>query len=213
MQQLAHLLALSLLSLLPTLATASTADDWRTRSIYQVITDRFALPEGSSIDPKACNPAQQKICGGTWQSIIQNLDYIQGMGFSAVWIRCACRYFCPGLPTHRVLMPRADPPITFYFLPPSHASFSPVNQNIPGPTAYGDPYHGYWIADITQLNDRFGTADDLKQLSNELHQRDMYLMVDVVVNNVASTTNPPNYNQYLFKDRACGCSSSVHVQQ
>ncbi|KAG8900223.1 hypothetical protein FRC00_013880, partial [Tulasnella sp. 408] len=77
---------------------------------------------------------------------------------------------------------------------------SPVNQNIPGPTAYGDPYHGYWIADVSQLNDRFGTADDLRQLSEELHRRGMYLMVDVVVNNVASPTIPPDYSQYLFKD-------------
>ena len=25
-------------------------------------------------------------CGGTWQGIIKHLDYIQGMGFTAVWI-------------------------------------------------------------------------------------------------------------------------------
>ncbi|KIO25152.1 glycoside hydrolase family 13 protein [Tulasnella calospora MUT 4182] len=147
----------------PSLAAAATADEWRSRSIYQLITDRFALPSGSSIDPKTCNPAQAKFCGGTWQGIMQHLDYIQGMGFTAIWI-------------------------------------SPVNQNIPGPTAYGDPYHGYWIADVSQLNDRFGTADDLRQLSDELHRRGMYLMVDVVVNNVASATIPPNYSQYLFKD-------------
>ncbi len=62
-----------------------------------------------------------------------------------------------------------------------------MNQNYEGDrTAYGYPYHGYWIADITQLNDRFGTEDDLKALIADLHARDMYLMVDVVVNNVVS---------------------------
>ncbi|KAG8983820.1 hypothetical protein FRB90_005717 [Tulasnella sp. 427] len=165
MQSLTRL-AVSLIglsTLLPSLAAAATAEEWRSRSIYQVITDRFALPSGAGIDPGACNPAQAKFCGGNWQSIIQNLDYIQGMGFTAIWI-------------------------------------SPVNQNILGPTAYGDPYHGYWIADISQLNDRFGTADDLRQLSDEVHRRNMYLMVDVVVNNVASTTISPDYSQYLFKD-------------
>ena len=51
---------------------------------------------------------------------------------------------------------------------------SPVNQNYEGPkTAYGDPYHGYWIADATQLNEHFGTSDDLKALSAELHRRNM----------------------------------------
>ncbi|KAG8904709.1 hypothetical protein FRB99_001295 [Tulasnella sp. 403] len=158
-----HLFLLALLPLFSTLAFAASADDWRSRSIYQIITDRYALPANSGIDPNACDPMQQRICGGTWASITANLDYIQNMGFTAIWI-------------------------------------SPVNQNIPGPTAYGDPYHGYWIADITQLNDRFGTADDLKALSNALHQRGMLLMVDVVVNNVASTSMTPDYSQYYFKD-------------
>ena len=83
---------------------------------------------------------------------------------------------------------------------PVFDEYSPVNQNIAGPTAYGDPYHGYWIADITQLNPKFGTAQDLMDLSNELHKRKMYLMVDVVVNNVAATTTTPDYSPYLFKD-------------
>lgn len=84
-----HLLSLlSTLALsIPAVVRAASADDWRQRSIYQIITDRFALPEGSGIDPAACNTTQQKYCGGTWQSIIQNLDYVQNMGFTAVWIR------------------------------------------------------------------------------------------------------------------------------
>jgi alpha-amylase len=51
---------------------------------------------------------------------------------------------------------------------------SPVSQNYEGPrSAYGDAYHGYWIADASKLNDRFGTADDLKALSDEVHKRGM----------------------------------------
>jgi len=76
-----------------------------------------------------------------------------------------------------------------------------VNQNYQGPrSAYGDPYHGYWIADISQLNDKFGTADDLKALSAEVHRRNMYLMVDVVINNVMATSLTPDYSTYMFKD-------------
>jgi hypothetical protein len=53
---------------------------------------------------------------------------------------------------------------------------SPVSQNYEGPrTAYGDAYHGYWIADASQLNSRFGTSDDLKSLSTELHRRGMFV--------------------------------------
>ena len=79
-----------------------------------------------------------------------------------------------------------------------------MNQNIEDHTAYGDAYHGYWIDDIKKLNSRFGTPDDLKALSAELHKRDMYLMVDIVVNNVVATTTKPNLNNFFFKDGAHG---------
>ncbi|KAG2360827.1 glycoside hydrolase family 13 protein [Suillus spraguei] len=137
------------------LVYAATADQWRGRSIYQVIIDRYALPDGA--DPNQCPPGTRTWCGGTWNSLRQNLDYIQDAGFTAVWI-------------------------------------SPVSQNYEGPTTpYGDPYHGYWIADASQLNARFGTSDDLKNLSDELHRRGMYLMVDVVVNDVMATSITPIY--------------------
>ncbi|CAE6409846.1 unnamed protein product, partial [Rhizoctonia solani] len=128
-----------------------------------IITDRFALPLGSNIPPDACDPMKQRYCGGTWNSIRENLDYIQNMGFTAIWI-------------------------------------SPVNKNIEGSTGYGESYHGYWIEDISQLNAHFGTADDLKALSAELHARGMYLMVDMVVNNVvAAGTTEPDLSSFFFK--------------
>lgn len=35
---------------------------------------------------------------------------------------------------------------------------------------------------MNSLNPHFGTADDLKALSRAVHERAMYLMVDIVVN-------------------------------
>nr|WVH01977.1 alpha-amylase [Naematelia aurantialba] len=136
------------------LTHAATADQWRSRSIYQLITDRFAPPSDTapartSPLPETCDPAAQTWCGGTWLSIIDQLDYIQGMGFSAVWI-------------------------------------SPISLNIDVETPYNYAYHGYWVNDPLTLNPRFGSDADLKALSAALHARDMYLMVDIVVNNVPS---------------------------
>jgi alpha-amylase len=73
---------LSLVLALSGVAKAATADEWRSRSIYQVFTDRFALGDGSTAT--ACDLAVGKYCGGSWQGIIKNLDYIQNMGFTAV---------------------------------------------------------------------------------------------------------------------------------
>lgn len=71
-------------SLLPTLslagaAIAASADEWRSRSIYQVIVDRFAKEDGSSGN---CN--LKEFCGGSWKGLVNKLDYIQDMGFTAV---------------------------------------------------------------------------------------------------------------------------------
>ncbi|KAK3397706.1 alpha-amylase A precursor [Sordaria brevicollis] len=136
---------------------ALTGAEWRKQSIYQVVTDRFARSDLSTNAP--CDTSQQVYCGGSWQGLISKLDYIQGMGFTAVWI-------------------------------------SPIVKQIDGVTKDGSSYHGYWASDIWSLNPSFGTADDLKALSKALHDRGMYLMLDVVTNHMA----------YL------GCRSCVNYQ-
>ncbi|ODN79910.1 hypothetical protein L202_03799 [Cryptococcus amylolentus CBS 6039] len=141
--------------------SAATADQWKGKSIYQLITDRFApvsdtAPARSSPIPDTCNPIDQTWCGGTWLSIIDKLDYISGMGFDAIWI-------------------------------------SPVSQNTDVKTAYNYAYHGYWVNDPLTLNARFGTSDDLKSLVKALHDRGMYIMVDIAVNNIPGTS----YNDSL----------------
>lgn len=62
--------------------SALSPADWRSQSIYQVLTDRFARTDGST--SATCNTGDQVYCGGTWQGLINKLDYIQGMGFTAV---------------------------------------------------------------------------------------------------------------------------------
>lgn len=72
------------LALLPCIVSALDTDGWRNRTIYQVLTDRFAIPEGKEVGK--CDPTQGVHCGGTWRGIYEHLDYIQGMNFDAIWI-------------------------------------------------------------------------------------------------------------------------------
>jgi len=65
-------------------ATALTAAEWRKQTIYQAVTDRFARTDLSTT--ARCDTSEQVYCGGTWRGLISKLDYIQGMGFTAVWI-------------------------------------------------------------------------------------------------------------------------------
>ena len=115
-------------------------NQWRSRSIYQLLTDRFATSSGSTTAP--CPPGYQGFCGGTWRGITRNLDYIHGMGFDAIWI-------------------------------------SPVTEQI---SDVSRAWHGYSQKDLYGLNSHFGTAQDLKNLAAALHNRGMYLMVDIVTN-------------------------------
>ncbi|KAL4862852.1 hypothetical protein BDV12DRAFT_206909 [Aspergillus spectabilis] len=119
---------------------------WKSRSIYQTMTDRFARTDGSTTH--SCNTTEGLYCGGTWRGTINHLDYVQGMGFDAVMI-------------------------------------SPIVENIHGRVSYGEAYHGYWPLDLYSLNSHFGTHQDLLDLSDAIHSRGMYLMVDTVINNMA----------------------------
>ena len=64
------------------LCAKHTKEEWKSRSIYQIITDRFATNDTTITK---CNDLT-KYCGGNFQGIIQQLDYIKGMGFDAIWI-------------------------------------------------------------------------------------------------------------------------------
>lgn len=61
---------------------ALNPDEWTRQSVYQVLTDRFARTDGSTSAP--CGA--RDYCGGTWRGLTDHLDYIQGMGFTAVRI-------------------------------------------------------------------------------------------------------------------------------
>jgi alpha-amylase len=50
---------------------------------------------------------------------------------------------------------------------------SPVSKNLDVDTPYHFAYHGFWVTDPTQLNPRFGSAQDLKDLVAEVHKRNM----------------------------------------
>ncbi|KAJ5383138.1 Alpha-amylase [Penicillium concentricum] len=77
------LVGLFITGLIASASAASTAD-WKPRSVYQTMTDRFARTDGSTTAP--CNTTAGLYCGGTWRGTIDKLDYIQGMGFDAVMI-------------------------------------------------------------------------------------------------------------------------------
>ncbi|KAL4440123.1 hypothetical protein ABPG75_003124 [Micractinium tetrahymenae] len=59
---------------------AASGAAWRSRSIYQLLTDRFGGPEVK----QNCSDLNS-YCGGSWEGILQHLDYIAGLNVDAVW--------------------------------------------------------------------------------------------------------------------------------
>jgi alpha-amylase len=135
----------------------ASVDEWRARSIYQIVTDRFSpglnSPAGTFVGGgigaiPGCLQGNGTYCGGTWRGILENLDYIQGMNFDAIWI-------------------------------------SPVVGQLPQSTQDGQAYAGYWQQNVYTLNSNFGNPQDLYDLIAAVHERGMYFMMDVVPNHMA----------------------------
>jgi len=78
-----------LLALLSAVRTAHK-DEWKKRTIYQLLTDRFYPGQGyvppSPPTPSNVCPNLRHYCGGTYKGIIDKLDYIKDLGFDAIWI-------------------------------------------------------------------------------------------------------------------------------
>lgn len=70
------------LGLLAGVASAADTQTWKAQSIYQVMIDRYARTDGSLDE---CD-VLHKFCNGTWRGLIDKLDYIQDMGFTALQI-------------------------------------------------------------------------------------------------------------------------------
>lgn len=114
---------------------------WQDETIYSLMVDRFNNGntrndfDVNTQDPLAYN-------GGDFQGIIDKLDYLKDMGFTAIRL-------------------------------------TSVFDN----TAGG--YHGYWVNDYYKTDEHFGSLKTFKKLVNEVHKRDMKVMIDFVTNNVS----------------------------
>ncbi|MFH1468084.1 MAG: alpha-amylase family glycosyl hydrolase [Pseudomonadota bacterium] len=122
-------------------------DDWRDRTIYQVLTDRFTNGDGSndinvSRDPSALARYQ----GGDWEGLIERVDYLDELGVNAIWI-------------------------------------SPVFRNVEEDAGVSS-YHGYWPQSFRDTNPHFGDLAKLRELVDVMHQHDIAVVFDVIVNHV-----------------------------
>lgn len=168
MKRSSVLVLLAVASLLPYAAVAQpdrAATDYRARTIYFLLADRFNPhhPYHPYVDPKypdatnavncfkvPCTQEQQfrSYWGGDIQGIHEKIGYLKRLGVSAVWV-------------------------------------TPLMENVPqyeGGTGYGTGYHGYWIQNYYRVNPHFGEWKDVDKLSRTLNAAGMQYMQDITLN-------------------------------
>lgn len=129
---------------------------WGDEVLYFVLVDRFA--DG---DPANNTRVQRRNPGG-WhggdlKGLTQQLDELQDLGVTALWINPVQLQQRSGMPAQ-----------------------APAKMGIPEFTH--EAFHGYWIADFEKVDPRFGTEADLKALVDAAHARGIKVLLDVVYN-------------------------------
>lgn len=114
--------------------------------MYLIMPDRFANGDekndsSTNLIEKANRNLPNGRHGGDLRGIINNLDYIQNLGATAVWL-------------------------------------TPVNED--NEKVYS--YHGYAQTDLYKIDERYGTNEEYKELSQKLNHRNMKLVMDYVTN-------------------------------
>lgn len=139
--------------------------EFRQETLYFIVVDRFfdgdpANSEG--YNPDLYDPSGQhwgKYWGGDLQGVIEKLDYLKNLGVTAVWL-------------------------------------TPLFEQIEDLFIESAAIHGYWTQDFKRLNPRFIGVDEepslnksqesrnttFDRLIDELHKRNMKLILDIVCN-------------------------------
>ncbi|MDV7695358.1 glycoside hydrolase family 13 protein [Chryseobacterium soli] len=129
------------------LANSANRESFSSKDVmYLIMPDRFSNgDEKNDSSPQLTEKANRSLPngrhGGDLRGIINNLDYIQNMGATAVWL-------------------------------------TPVNQD--NEKVYS--YHGYAQTDLYNIDNRYGTNEEYRELSRNLNKRNMKLVMDYVTN-------------------------------
>lgn len=122
-------------------------DDWRDEVIYQVLVDRFANGDRNNDYNVTLVPEiLARHHGGDYQGIIDEADYLEELGVTAVWV-------------------------------------SPIVVNVEEDAGISG-YHGYWAQDFKNVNPHFGDIASFRAMVDELHERDIKVILDIVTNHV-----------------------------
>jgi alpha-amylase len=149
-------------------------DDWRDRTVYQLLTDRYANGDGSNDwNVSRDDSALARYQGGDWEGLMDRVDYLEELGVDTIWI-------------------------------------SPVFRNVEEDAGVSS-YHGYWPQSWRDTNPHFGDIAKLRELVDVMHQHDIAVIMDVVVNHMGqlfyydiNMNGQPDITDYYATDGSGG---------
>lgn len=66
---------------------------------------------------------------------------------------------------------------------------------------FNHTYHGYGIQNFLEVDPRFGTKEDLKELVKAAHEKGMYVILDIIFNHTGDNwAYPGNFPYYFWKE-------------
>ena len=135
--------------------------DWKTSSIYFLLTDRFN--NGDSTNDRHFERNEQtgklrNFMGGDIKGITQKVKegYFTDLGIDAIW-----------------------------FTPVFEQIHGFVDEG--SGVTYG--FHGYWPKDWSAIDPNYGTMDDLKELVATAHSKGIRVVMDVILNHTGPVTS------------------------
>jgi len=185
-------------------AKASVADDFygtlepfASQAVYFVVTDRFVNGDPGNdhrdqggerrtfdIPLPPCDGVVDNIgyLGGDFKGLADNLDYIHGMGFGAVWITPVVQ----------------NPDESFTGGEPPGCGSILTDRGKTG-------YHGYWGVDFYEVDEHLPSPGmGFPDLAKAMHDRDMKLVLDIVGNHGSPawtmTRDQPMFGKVYGKD-------------
>jgi glycosidase len=132
--------------------------DFRSAIIYNAFIDRFNNGDESNDrplrTPEVLPPADYH--GGDIAGVLEKVNdgYFEELGINTIWISPIVK----------------NPEEAFGFWPEPASKFS--------------GYHGYWPISFTEIDDRYGTPEELENLVSASHANNMNVLLDFVANHV-----------------------------
>jgi cyclomaltodextrin glucanotransferase len=177
--------------LLTAAGAGQKSSDYRARTIYFLLVDRFHphQPCDPYVDPENPEATNTVICfeqpcvfeeewrkywGGDIRGILERLDYLQRLGIGAIWVT-------PLMENVRAFQESID-------------QAGRVHPK------WGVAYHGYWVQNYDRVNPHFSSWADVQQLRQALHARGIQYIQDITLNHSIPFTTRAHGRLYQSRD-------------